>query len=219
MRGGFENKREVTIMVVLLLVAAFTAYKFLGQSTSAAPPAAAPVSTQKTAAAKKTTAATPAPAARKVGKLRPRNNQKQTAEVSLDPTLRLDLLKISEEQEYKGAKRNIFALGPDTEKIPEVNCQGKNKKDCVAGPGSTPPRPPEGPTVIHPPPINIKFFGFASKPGEAKKVFLSQGDDVFIAAEGEIVNKRYKIVKIGATSIDVEDVLNHNKQTIPLSQG
>jgi len=47
----------------------------------------------------------------------------------------------------------------------------------------------QAPVVLRappPPPINLKFFGFANKPGEAKKIFLSQGEDVFIAGEGDM---------------------------------
>ena len=74
--------------------------------------------------------------------------------------------------------------------------------------------------VQPPPPINLKFFGFASKPGEPKRVFLSSQDgDVFIAGEGDIVNRRYKVLRIGPASVDVEDVLNNNRQSIPLTQG
>ena len=80
----------------------------------------------------------------------------------------------------------------------------------------TPPPPPPGPPP--PPPINIKFFGFASKPGEAKSIFLSQNDDVFVAKEGDIVDRRYKILRISPMSIEVEDVLNNNRQVIPLTQ-
>ena len=67
----------------------------------------------------------------------------------------------------------------------------------------------------------LKFFGFANKPGEPKKVFLSQGEDVFIAGEGEIVDRRYRILRIitNPASVEVEDVLNNNRQTIPLTQG
>jgi hypothetical protein len=78
--------------------------------------------------------------------------------------------------------------------------------------GLPPPPPP-------PPPITLQFFGFASKPGEPKKVFLAQGDDVFIAQEGDIVNRRYKILHITPTSVEVEDVLYNNRQTLPLTRG
>ena len=70
-----------------------------------------------------------------------------------------------------------------------------------------------------PPPINLKFFGFASKPGEGKKIFLSEGEDVFIAAEGDVVNRHYKVLRISPTSVEIEDVLNNNRQSIPLTAG
>jgi hypothetical protein len=50
-------------------------------------------------------------------------------------------------------------------------------------------------------------------------VFLSKGDDIFIAKEGQIIDRRYKIIKIGANSVEVEDVLTNNRQTLPLTAG
>src|SRR5436190_1680073 len=76
-----------------------------------------------------------------------------------------------------------------------------------------------GSTPAAAPPITLKFFGFANKPGEPKRVFLSQGDDVFIAAEGDIVDRRYKVLRISPMAVEVEDVLNNNRQSIPLTQG
>jgi len=46
---------------------------------------------------------------------------------------------------------------------------------------------------------------------------LSQGEDIFVAKEGDIVDRRYRIVKINANSVDVEDVLTNNRQTLPLT--
>ena len=130
---------------------------------------------------------------------------------SLDPTLRLDLLKSSEDVEYKGTGRNIFAAyvepPPRPVQSPLHQAQGPH---CPGDPGCPPPPPP---------PIPLKFYGFASKAGEPKKIFLSSGDDVFIAAEGEIVNRRYRVLHIGVNSVEIEDVLQNNRQTIPLTQG
>jgi hypothetical protein len=50
-------------------------------------------------------------------------------------------------------------------------------------------------------------------------VFLSQGEDVFIAAEGDIVDRRYRVLHISPAAVDVEDVLNNNRQSLPLTQG
>jgi hypothetical protein len=76
---------------------------------------------------------------------------------------------------------------------------------------------PQPPT---PPPIPLKFYGFASQPGEAKKVFLSQGEELWVAGEGEIVNRRYKIVRITPTYVEMQDVVNSGPpQNIPLTPG
>ncbi len=123
---------------------------------------------------------------------------------SLDPTLRTDLLKDEEETKYESKGRNLFLLQAE---IPQP----------VKNPIVPTPQPIyQGPPP--PPPINVKFFGFANRPGEAKRIFLSQGEDIWVAKEGDIVNRRYKIVKINANSVEIEDVLSNNRQSIPLSQ-
>ncbi len=90
------------------------------------------------------------------------------------------------------------------------------------GPGTTGPndaRPFPIPAVAPPPPIPLKFFGFANRPGEPKKVFLIKGEDTFIAGEGEIVDRRYKLVKISPTSVEIQDLVGSGPpQSIPLTQ-
>jgi hypothetical protein len=128
---------------------------------------------------------------------------------SLDPELRYDWLKASENMNYSGEGRNIFSAQAPIPKPVSNGVTDARKIEEESGP---PPPPP-------PPPINLKFFGFASRPGEPKKIFLSQGEDVFIATEGEIVNRRYKIVHITPMSVEVEDEMNNHRQSIPLTQG
>jgi hypothetical protein len=66
----------------------------------------------------------------------------------------------------------------------------------------------------------LKFYGFASQPGEAKKIFLKLNEDVFVAGEGEIVDRRYKVIRITNNSVEIQDVVNSGPpQTIPLTQG
>ena len=133
------------------------------------------------------------------------------AEPRLDPTLNFELLRQSEEIKYAGNGRNIFVPGS----VPIEKPRGTGATDHPSAPQYTPP------VVAPPPPINLKFFGFASKPGEPKRVFLSQGEDVFIAGEGDIVDRRYRVVRItnSPPSVDVEDVLNNHRQSLPLVQG
>ena len=159
------------------------------------------------------TAAQPAPAAivahAALRRATHGGKERLVAEARLDPTLDLRLLAETEQTKYTGSGRNIFVA--QAEVIPTP----------VAPPikDTPPPGPPVPPPPPPPPPITLKFFGFANKPGEPKKVFLSQGEDVFIAVEGDIVDRRYKVIHIGPTSVEVEDVLYNNRQSIPLTQG
>jgi hypothetical protein len=41
---------------------------------------------------------------------------------------------------------------------------------------------------------------------------------VFVASEGDIVDRRYRVLRISATSVEIEDILNNNRQSIPLTQ-
>lgn len=131
--------------------------------------------------------------------------------LNLDPSLRLSTLRGVESQEYKGSGRNIFEYA--AVKIPEPRTPVIIGKQPSCEPNCPPPPPPP------PPPINLKFYGFASRPGEPTRIFLSEGEDIFIGGEGEIINRRYRILHIGKTSVEIEDTLNNNRQTIPLTQG
>jgi hypothetical protein len=130
---------------------------------------------------------------------------------SLDPTLHLAELASAEQIKYEGSGRNIFVSEPDAV-IPTPLAPG-----VVT---SNDPKMYQAPSVAAPPPIPLKFFGFASKKGEPKKIFLSKGEDVFIAGEGEIVDRRYKVVRISPTSVEIQDVVGSGPpQNIPLTQG
>jgi hypothetical protein len=74
--------------------------------------------------------------------------------------------------------------------------------------------PPPGPPP--PPPIDLKFFGTATSADGTRRAFLLKGEDVFLASDGDIVQRRYKIVTISPNSVLVEDMANNNRQTLPL---
>jgi hypothetical protein len=39
---------------------------------------------------------------------------------------------------------------------------------------------------------------------------------VFLASDGDVVQRRYKVITVSANSIVVEDLANNNRQTLPL---
>ena len=193
MKLGTENKTKTAIAAGLLLVAGFAVYNGLSSGNDSSPTPTA------------TTAATPTSgAAKPPSKTGARKTGPVMLAQSLDPTLRVDLLKTSEDVTYKGSGRDIFQNQPEPPPIPK-----ENTKVIDTGP---PPPPP-------PPPIPLKFYGFSGTKSGPKEVFLSKGDDIFIAKEGQIVDRRYKILKIGPNSVEVEDVLTNNRQTLPLTAG
>jgi hypothetical protein len=184
MKVGAEDKKKLYAMAALLALALLLIVRTLFFSNGA-PAASANAATSPIAAVRAS----------------------KGPNLTLDPTLRTDLLKNSEGAEYRGSGRNIFE--EQAAPLPQPT------KTVVVTPSPTPP--PPGPPP--PPPIPLKFFGFANNPGEPKSIFLAQGEDIFIGHEGEIVNRRYKIVHIGSNAVEIEDVMNSNRQSIPLTQG
>jgi hypothetical protein len=199
MKVGSEERNKL-IAAIVLMVLAVLSVGYLVTKLNGSPSSAA-------------SAAVPAPAAAAPARkntARSRTGSKRVAPVrSLDPSLRYDWLKASEDTKYTGSGRNIFRAQAD---IPHPIAPANTDKPK---PEAGPPQPVLPPP---PPPINLKFFGFASKPGELKKVFLKQDEDVFIAHEGDIVDRRYKLVRISPMAVEIEDVLNNNRQSIPLTQ-
>jgi hypothetical protein len=127
-----------------------------------------------------------------------------------DPRLRLDLLTASETVNYTGSGRNIFRSEGE-EQIARVI------KRPIPAPQPAPQPPPQ--PVPQVAPITLRFFGFANRPGEPKRIFLADGDSVFVASEGDVVARRYKVQRIGVNSVEIQDLLNNATVTLPLSQG
>ena len=56
----------------------------------------------------------------------------------------------------------------------------------------------------------MKFFGYGTVPnGTARRAYLSDGDEVYIVAEGDTLLGRYRILKIGNATLDFEDITTH----------
>lgn len=77
-----------------------------------------------------------------------------------------------------------------------------------------PPPPPPGPPP--PPAISLKFVGVVQLPAGKKVASLSDGKGVMMGAEGDVIDGRFRIVKIGVESIVMEYLDGRGRQTIPL---
>ena len=207
---GVENRKQLIVAgvlgIALVLILFFQFYPSSSTSASTAggaSPAAVegPVSALTHAAGHPHAAAAP--------------GKKEKVPQNLDPTLRLGELAVIEQIKYEGSGRNIFVSEAEPI-IPTPVAPGQ------VGPGATDEASKKWtlPAQAAPSPIPLKFFGFANQPGERKRIFLSKGEDVFIAGEGEIIDRRYKVVRISPNAVDIQDVVGSGPpQSIPLTQG
>lgn len=97
--------------------------------------------------------------------------------------------------EYKSSGRDPFsavAPPPPASKVPKAGEPG--------GPPLVAPPPP-------PPELPAKFYGYGTVPnGTARRAFLTDGDEVYIVAEGDTFLSRYRILKIGNATIEFEEI-------------
>jgi hypothetical protein len=238
MKLGAEPKK-VAILGVLALVGGYTLYtNVLSDSSAPSPQTSAqtsPRTSPPVAAAPSPGQIVPPAAARgaqpSIRRAGSRNRSGEEWRPSLrrrsddpldpmqvDPTLQLDLLAKVQGVSAEGGSRNLFQFStpppppaPPAPKTPEPKIVPKPAE--VAQSLSTPAvKPP-------PPPINLKYYGFSTvRNGGAKTAFFLDGEDVLVATEGQLVKRRYKVVRIGVNSVVMEDIEAKSEQTLPLTQ-
>ena len=230
-KGLGAEPKKLAILGVFLVVFAVVVYRNMSSSSDSAP---AP---QSRAAQSAVPAASPdfgasvlnPPAetrqrpSQKAGRGRVKQQfklgigDKQPDPSSIDPTLRLDLLARVQAVSMAGGVRNLFQFGASPlPKTPDPRITLAAQAAAAAAVNTPTPGPPPTPP---PPPIPLKFYGYATPaPSGAKRVFLLDGEDIIVAAEGQLVKSRYKLVRVGINSIVVEDMQFKHQQTLPLEE-
>lgn len=197
---GAEDKKKVAIAIVLAAVVLFLVLRMVFSLVgSGSTPAALPPQV----------AQSPAPQAQPAQTGRDHEAIEIPGSLlHLDPTLHPEWMAAAESLKYQGTGRNIFSMSSTPVNIEQPKGPIRPNKVASAGPQEPPP----------PPPIDLKFYGFESREGGARKAFLMHGDDIFIASAGDVVDHRYKIVSIAPMSIQVQDIPYNDTQTLPLIQ-
>jgi hypothetical protein len=118
-------------------------------------------------------------------------------------------LKAAQKTAYQSTGRNIFSI-------------------VLPPPPAPPPQPtpePTGPPIDPPPPppppltLPVKFFGFGTVPnGATRRAFLTDGEEVYIVGEGEVLLNRFRILKIGNGSIEFEEISSGRRNAAPLEE-
>ncbi len=125
-----------------------------------------------------------------------------------NPQLHNDGVDRARKTEYRSGGRNIFSRElppppPPKHPLPDPNIQKS-------------PPPPVVPTVS---PLPVKFFGYGTIPnGTARVAFFSDGEDTYVVKEGELLLKRFRILKIGNANLEYEDVSSGLRGTANLEE-
>ncbi len=199
MKIGTEDKKKLKIFAVVGTLGLVAAIYIYSQLLGGEAPKSAPAPVVATAPVRVVESA-------KVGSS---GKKSEAAMPSLDPTLNMGPMLVTESLVYSGSGRNIFSMTSAPVEIPKPVAPAR-KVEVLPPPAPVNMGPPP------PPPIDLKFFGTATAKNGNRQAFLLHGEDVFLASAGDIVQRRYKIVSMAANSIVVEDLTNNNRQTLPL---
>ena len=239
MKVGTEDKKKTLLAAGLCVVALATVYvQFFGAETAAPSRPAAPRPQPQSPAVSSTQ---PSSARGVAAVTRPRTNRRLMGNdfepiwrqshdgefnpLDADPTLRTDLLAAVRQVPMSGYSRNIFEYG-ERRRIVEPLSDAEIKKATERAAAATPAPPPPMPTQAAPaapagpkaPRITWKYYGFASPTGDGKRrAFLLDGEHVLIGAEEDVFRGRYKVKRVGLTSIVIEDMEYSEEQTLPIT--
>jgi hypothetical protein len=155
--------------------------------------------------------------------LHSKRKEEQINPMDVDPTLRMDLLAKVQAVKLEGGQRNLFQFGA-IQPVEVAQLKGPEPKiplpgTHLMGPMPLPPPPPKVEPVVvtevPPPPIPYKYYGLSTTRINGRKTaFFLDGEEIILANEGMVVKKRYKVVRIGATSVVMEDVDSKKQQTV-----
>jgi outer membrane biosynthesis protein TonB len=227
MKLGAEPKK-LAILGTLLVVAAVLFYVNLSGDAGPEELAALPKMTPVTPVARSgaPAPAAPAPASREARRPREfRPSVRHPAEQPLDPekvdpTLRLELLEKLHNVTLRGAGRNIFEFAAPPPPPPSAR---PPEPKIIPRPANAPPpveiAQPVDPPKPQAPPIPLKFYGFISTPrGAERRAFFLDGEEIVVAAEGDTIKSRYKVLRIGLNSVEMEDLQFQQRQTLRLEE-
>ncbi len=126
--------------------------------------------------------------------------------------VRLELLQ-QQRPELEEAERNLFRFQP------------KAAPPAPAAPRTVAPPSPPPPAVIvptgppPPPPIGLRFIGLVDAPTQAGRVaILSDGrGNIFYGKDGDIIEGRYKVLKVSPDAVELSYLDGRGRQTIRLT--
>jgi hypothetical protein len=129
-----------------------------------------------------------------------------------NPHIRMEQIDRARNAEYKSSGRNPFS----PVQAPPPRTPQKEVKHEFPGPQLPPPTPPPPPLTLPP---NVKFYGFGTVPnGTSRRAFFTDGEEVYVLGEGDVLLKRFRIIRIGNANLEFEEISTGRIGTAPLEE-
>jgi hypothetical protein len=129
-----------------------------------------------------------------------------------NPHIRMEQIERARRAEYKGSGRNPFSPAPAPVLV--AKAPKAEKKVDNYGPQLPPPPPPPPPCIL---PANVKFYGYGSVNGAARHAFFTDEEGgVQIVGEGDVLLKRFRIIRISNANLEFEEISRGCVGTAPL---
>jgi hypothetical protein len=125
-----------------------------------------------------------------------------------NPALKLELLDRLKKLQYQGSHRNIFSsVAPPP--------------PSAAPPSAEVVPPPVVPVPSGPAPLVIPamFYGFVTDVQTGmRRAFFMEGENVYIIGVGETLLGRYRLVQIGNSSVELEEISTGRHATLTMEE-
>jgi hypothetical protein len=137
------------------------------------------------------------------------NSQKKgTAPAKPASTLQVQALDEFEPKPLPDISRNPFDFG-----APPLT-PAQRAMQAARGPGgamtaSSAPPPPQ---------IPLRAIGYSERPGSKAEAYLTDAENVYIVHDGDVLEKRYRILKITPSIVEVQDGTSGEKAQLPIPE-
>jgi hypothetical protein len=126
-----------------------------------------------------------------------------------NPALKLDLLNRLKKLQYEGSHRNIFSAS-----APPVSAVPPPPSAIVP-----PPLNAAGPTGPAPLVIPATFYGFVTDAQTGmRRAFFTENENVYIVGVGETLLGRFRLVQIGNSSVEMEEIGTGRRATLTMEE-
>jgi hypothetical protein len=127
-----------------------------------------------------------------------------------NPALKLDLLNRLKKLQYEGSHRNIFSAAS----APPVSAVPPPPSAIVP-----PPLNAAGPTGPAPLVIPATFYGFVTDAQTGmRRAFFTENENVYIVGVGETLLGRFRLVQIGNSSVEMEEIGTGRRATLTMEE-